>query len=224
MIKQIKYFFYKQRLKKHIKYQTFLDNEKDILQWLNDHNIMVLFDKKDFLIIKIHEQSIYSIEKNERLDSIVHQGKTIKHLSRYPFLVSCSHSMSFMEQNLTWIPVKFKRINGSFNISHNHLTSLECMPDYIDSDCAIQHNQLESLQHITQNINGSLYADYNKIKNLIFFPQKVNKEMYLHYGKHQSHDFYFWQNIHFQENSIYQYQHIVESIYLSSDIKKIKKI
>ena len=48
--------------------------------------------------------------------------------------------------NIKQLPIKFKEVDGYFDISNNELTSLEGSPALVTKDFNCSHNKLESLK------------------------------------------------------------------------------
>jgi len=70
------------------------------------------------------------------------------------------------------LPVKFDRINGSFNINNNNLTTLEGSPKVVIKDFNCSHNKLTSLFDCPMEV-GSFDCSHNNLKNLSYGPKEV---------------------------------------------------
>ena len=71
------------------------------------------------------------------------------------------------------LPVFFRSIEGSVNLSENALTSLEGLPSEIKGYLDISSNQLKTLKHCPQTIEGHFICDKNDLENLQDGPKYV---------------------------------------------------
>ena len=102
--------------------------------------------------------------------------------------------------DLTEIPLKFNKVNGLFDISHNNitslegspkyvgvyfncysneLTSLEGSPNYVGSYFSCSYNKLNALDGSTERVGGHFYCISNNITTLKGFPMIINQNLYL---------------------------------------------
>lgn len=77
---------------------------------------------------------------------------------KYHFTINVDNDVNLSNSFITWIPVKFNKIRGSFNCSNNYLTSLEFSPS---------------------EVNGDFICSYNKLTSLEFSPPKITKFFFL---------------------------------------------
>jgi hypothetical protein len=89
-------------------------------------------------------------------------------------LVDVAGNFFCYEQNLTdFKGVKFGVIEGSFNCSNNHLTSLEGAPQHVGGDFDCYNNHLTSLEGAPQDVRGNFYCSNNHLTSLEGAPQHV---------------------------------------------------
>jgi hypothetical protein len=85
-------------------------------------------------------------------------------------------SVDLSNKQLTELPefIQFRKISGSFNISHNNLTTLEGCPHRVKGSFYCNHNNLESLEFGPIQVEGSYVAHNNNLKSLEYLPEKLN--------------------------------------------------
>merc|ERR1711879_68887 len=72
----------------------------------------------------------------------------------------------------SFLPVKFEKINGYFDISNNNLESLEGCPKEVEKDFDCSNNSLRSLFGAPHSI-GDFDCSNNFITNLSYAPKKI---------------------------------------------------
>ena len=70
------------------------------------------------------------------------------------------------------LPVKFKTVDGYFDISNNGLTSLEGCPKTVTRDFNCSRNNLTSLFEGPTDV-GDFDCSFNQLKNLSYAPKEV---------------------------------------------------
>lgn len=112
-----------------------------------------------------------------------------------PFVVNVLGDVNLKAKELTSIPVKFNKVQGSFDVSDNSLTSLAFCPKVIKDDflcsgnllkildsfplsigarISLAHNQLQSLKGLNiKKVNGSLNCSYNALQSLKGSPETI---------------------------------------------------
>lgn len=70
------------------------------------------------------------------------------------------------------LPVKFKLVDGYFDISNNRLTSLEGCPDIVTKDFNCSRNNLDSLFEGPDKV-GDFDCSFNSLKSLSYAPKDV---------------------------------------------------
>jgi hypothetical protein len=108
-------------------------------------------------------------------------------------MVNVSDSVDISNKNLTSIPIQFGLIDGSFDCSHNQLTSFHNFPRVITKFLScyankfthlkdmpevgegidVSYNELVSLEGIQKTIKGYLYIQGNKLTSLKGGPDKI---------------------------------------------------
>ncbi len=76
-------------------------------------------------------------------------------------------------KKLKSIPVQFGKINGSFLIADNKLTSLKGCPKVVKNSFTCSNNQLTSLKHCPQEVGEYFIFHSNPIETLKFLPNLV---------------------------------------------------
>lgn len=78
-------------------------------------------------------------------------------------------------KNLSEFPIyiQFNRIEGNFNCSYNHLTSLRGCPEYVSGFFTCADNKLESLEYCPKIVGGDICYYNNKSRFTLEDIQKV---------------------------------------------------
>lgn len=69
--------------------------------------------------------------------------------------------------------IKFGRVKGDFNCSHNQLSSLIGAPEYVSGDFNCSFNKLETLEGAPQEVVGDFYCDCNELVSLMGAPKSI---------------------------------------------------
>lgn len=80
--------------------------------------------------------------------------------------------------NLKKLPIKFGEVRGSFNCSHNELTSLEGTPRIVRGNFNCGTNQLSSLDGSPNSVGGYFNCSNNNLRNFRGIPEgslNINK-------------------------------------------------
>ena len=77
--------------------------------------------------------------------------------------VDVDGSVNMVNMKLTQIPVKFGKVSGYFDCSHNQLTSLKGSPTSVGGDFRCSNNQLTSLIGNPIFIEGYFYCYNNQL-------------------------------------------------------------
>jgi len=78
------------------------------------------------------------------------------------------------KKNLTKLPFKFGKVDGSFYCNSNKLKNLKGAPKIVDGNFWCDHNNLKSLKGAPKIINGNFYCDNNNLTNLKGSPEVIN--------------------------------------------------
>jgi len=91
--------------------------------------------------------------------------------------VDCSVYIRF--KRLTKLPLKFGRVSGDFDCSHNNLTSLEGCPGWVGRNFDCHNNKLTTLEGGPRVVNGNFDCSSNQLTNLIGGPGWVGRNIML---------------------------------------------
>ncbi len=81
--------------------------------------------------------------------------------------IDVDDSVDLFNYNLNQIPLKFNKVYGYFDISHNNITSLEGSPKIVTSWFDCSHNKLISLNGFPIEVGSWINCSNNNLKNLI---------------------------------------------------------
>ncbi len=87
--------------------------------------------------------------------------------------VDVFESVDLRGKNLTFIPVKFNKIDGGFNCSENRLLSLKGSPFEVTRGFYCLKNSLTDLEGATKHIRGDFNCGHNLLTSLKGAPQHV---------------------------------------------------
>jgi len=76
-------------------------------------------------------------------------------------------------ESLTKIPIRFRKVNVSFDCSYNKLTSLKDAPSYIGKGFYCNSNLLTSLKGSPPYVAGDFYCSFNYLISLQYAPLEV---------------------------------------------------
>jgi len=79
---------------------------------------------------------------------------------------------------LTKLPLKFGKVSGDFNCSHNKLTTLEGSPHSVGGNFYCGANKLTTLKCCPQSVGGDFNCGYNKLTTLEGSPKSVGGDFY----------------------------------------------
>ena len=68
-------------------------------------------------------------------------------------------------ENLDYLPIRFRKINGFFVVNDNNLTSVENFPTYVECYMDISHNKLTDLTELKTIIGEDLNINHNLLKS-----------------------------------------------------------
>ena len=91
---------------------------------------------------------------------------------------SFEEDVNIPNEKLIKLPLRFGRVEGSFNCSGNELTSLEGAPSHVGMYFACSHNHLTSLEGAPSHIEGSFYCHYNDLTSLEGAPSYVKDHFF----------------------------------------------
>ena len=100
------------------------------------------------------------------LTSLLHSSGITKFTINSDYSVdvdqNCNISESLVRDGK--LAVRFRHVSGSFDCSHNSLTSLQGCPSTIGGSFYCNHNSLSSLQGCPSEIGGSFNCSDNRVK------------------------------------------------------------
>lgn len=76
-------------------------------------------------------------------------------------------------ENFSKLPVVFNKIEGTFDISDNELTSLDGCPKYVAKDFICLKNEIKSLKGCPKEVHGNFIIIHNNIQSLKHSPNYV---------------------------------------------------
>ena len=79
--------------------------------------------------------------------------------------IDVDDSVDLFNYNLNKIPLKFNKVNGYFDISHNNITSLEGSPKIVTSWFDCSHNKLTNLKGI-ETVDRFIFCNNNPLESL----------------------------------------------------------
>jgi len=80
------------------------------------------------------------------------------------------------------IPIRIRRVQGSFNCSFNNLTDLKGAPEIVERDFVCYHNRLETLEGAPRYVGGSFRCWRNNLTDLRGAPERVEGDFECHYN------------------------------------------
>lgn len=80
--------------------------------------------------------------------------------------------------NLIKLPLRFRRVTGSFHCYQNKLTSLDGAPIEVGGYIDVDNNNLTSLDGCPKTIGGNIYCSDNEIISLAAIVNKVDGGVY----------------------------------------------
>ena len=87
--------------------------------------------------------------------------------------VNVTGDVSISGLNLTEIPIKFGKVGGNFDCSHNKLKNLKNAPKKVGRGFRCEFNQLTSLKGSPKIVGEEFCCSYNQLTTLDTAPNKV---------------------------------------------------
>jgi hypothetical protein len=81
-------------------------------------------------------------------------------------------------KNLTRIPIRFRKVTGTFSCALNKLTSLENAPVHVELNFSCSWNQLTSLKHAPAYVGLDFSCNQNRLASLEHAPTRVGGGFY----------------------------------------------
>jgi len=134
-------------------------------------NLIHIYEEDDF---DSAFQPISKEEHQERIKQTIERlKKEQKWIQNPDGTFSCNGDVNLYRLNLPQLPVKFKEIKGSFDCSHNNLTSLQGAPAHVGGSFYCNANKLTSLEGAPQFVSGTFYCSHNNLTSLQGAPAHV---------------------------------------------------
>ncbi|MFT5249720.1 MAG: hypothetical protein ACI93P_001448 [bacterium] len=94
--------------------------------------------------------------------------------------------VEFRYTNLNYLPLKFGKVNGSFNCSGLTLQSLKGAPSYVKYDFRCENNALTSLKYGPKHVGGSYNCSNNKLETLTGCATEIGRDFVCKHNKLKS--------------------------------------
>lgn len=89
--------------------------------------------------------------------------------------VSVQDNVILSTYELSYLPIKFKKVEGDFHCRINNLVTLRGSPEEVTGNFDCSRNQLTSLKWAPRNVGSSFSAAHNKIQSLLYCSTKQAK-------------------------------------------------
>jgi hypothetical protein len=122
---------------------------------MNKLKLFENYNEKDYIEEKLFYYNIINYDINDDMS------------------VNVNGNVNLNEYTIFDIPVKFKKINGDFDISNNMLESLENSPEYLSGSFYCHDNKITSFEYSPKYIGENFDFSDNNILNFDFFPEYV---------------------------------------------------
>jgi hypothetical protein len=186
-----------------------------------------------------HLRKYKLFENNSQIDTICEKYNIKNYTINSDNSVNVNDNVYLYNKRLESIPLNFNTVNGHFDCSWNHLTSLKgcpvrvgggfyCYynkltslkysPQYVENgDFSCYGNQIESLQYCTELIRGNFSCYDNKLTSLEYHPT-VYGEFWC-----QSNQINTFENFYYYKEDVYfRYNPIYDIYKLFNDMKLIE--
>lgn len=87
--------------------------------------------------------------------------------------VSVDGDVDLSSKGLHYLPVKFGKVRGTFDCSHNYLTTMKGFPAHVRSDLDCSNNEIESLDADAIKCDGNVLLGRNDISSLIGVSDRI---------------------------------------------------
>jgi hypothetical protein len=173
-----------------------------------------------------HLRKYKLFENNSHIDTICKEYNIINYTINSDNSVDVDGDVKLCGKKLESIPLNFNIVNGYFDCSWNHLTSLKGCPVRVGGGFYCYSNKLTSLKYSPQYVeNGNFYCSMNKIESLQYCTELIRGNFYCNNNKLTSlehhptvygefscwnnqintfEDFYYYkEDVYFRDNPIY---------------------
>lgn len=91
------------------------------------------------------------------------------------WVVDVPGNVDLTDKNLSFFPIQFNRIEGSFLCGKNSLKSLKGAPREVWHEFNVSHNLLISLEFTPLYIGGSFNCSHNQLTSLVGCPKRIEQ-------------------------------------------------
>ena len=120
----------------------------------------------------------YFLQTEEEIKQWLKEMKIYDRKINEDLTVDVRVNVQLSYKKLSKIPVKFNKIDGYFDLTHNDLTSLKGCPEIVKGEFDCDENQLTSLEYCPKEVGGTFRCDDNKITSLEHCPQIIKVGFY----------------------------------------------
>jgi len=147
--------------------------KSDVLKYINRLNEAYTSD----FFNKNHVNSIKGKDRKQLRYSIkkwLNEHNVKNYIINQDCEVDVNGEVCLYGMGLTEIPVKFNRVDGTFNCANNKLTTLEGCPNIINGYFNCGFNNLKSLKGCPRELNGDVFMGFNQLSSLKGCPSIIN--------------------------------------------------
>ena len=117
-------------------------------------------------------------ESFEDIDQICKQYNITDYTINSDGSIDVNDSVDLNDLGLKKLPLKFNKVNGFFDCSHNNLTSLEGSPIEVNGCFDCGNNKLTTLEGSPKKVGGFFDCSENNLTTLEGCPKEVNGDFY----------------------------------------------
>ncbi len=126
-----------------------------------------------------HLRKYKIFESNIEIDEICRKYYIVNYTINNDNSVDVNGGVNISDEKLKSIPLNFNIVNGYFDCSWNHLTSLKGCPVRVSNGFYCYYNQLTSLQYSPQYVeSGNFSCSMNKIESLQYCTELIRRDFY----------------------------------------------
>lgn len=131
---------------------------------LTEHNIHPEYIEKNF---NIHQNGEISVGKTFNDLSGINPGvNRVSYAKKFTWLRMQQLVLNKNLLNVTKLPVKFREVSGTMDVSHFDLESFENFPEIVNGELIVNRTKIRSMEHSPRIINGSFTLTDNLITTL----------------------------------------------------------
>jgi hypothetical protein len=125
--------------------------------------------------MKLFRYQNFIKESKEDIDSICKKYNIQNYTINEDGSVDVDGSVNLNYVGLTELPLKFRKVSGSFYCNNNKLTSLEGAPHEVGGSFYCSNNQLTSLEGAPNKVGRSFSCHNNQLKSLERSPIRIGR-------------------------------------------------